>query len=287
MHIAIADRRKWRIYIRKYTLALCSCLWVSATLGASSLQAPSGGGDKGFPPPGEAACDDQTSSPAHPKLNVDAEGLAELFRSPQNGTELLTNLKLVLDKRLLGEPAFFSDIVLKKLFAARSIKWISRGAPDFLDNRLIHPSRVARITVGTAGLEGMDVNVGVNHYCLPKRTDPTHGGAQIEAHTYDAGYIGLTWPPAAKLEMRRVRAVFGHEPGNVDPSCTTPPNLRYAVEAKSAMSLDEILVITDKVDSVEECKARQSEAVTPLDPVRQILLRYREDDRTYRFPPQP
>jgi hypothetical protein len=233
------------------------------------------------------ACNEQTASPAHPKLNTDAASLAALFRSPQNAQELLVDLKLVWEKRLLGEPALFSDVVLQKLFAARSIEWVGRGEPGFLDFRLIRPSRVARIAVGIPGLEGLAVAVGVNHKCVVRSEDSAHPGARAEARTYDAGYIQVTWPPSARLEMGRVLDVFGHDPNIIDPSCPGRPFLTYPkAAANSDMSLNDVLVITDPIGP-KECEARQAEPIRHSDPVRQIVLKYWEDDGTHRLPPQP
>ena len=255
-------------------------LWASPQQGAAGR----GGERQSSGPP---VCDEQAASPAYPKLNADAATLGALFQSPRNARELLTNLKLVLDRRLLAEPAFYSDAVLNKFFAARSIEWVHPGTPGFHGDGLVRPQRIARVTVGIPGLEGMGAAVGVNHKCLPERADPTEGGKRIDAHTYDAGYIDLTLPSAARLRMGAVFEVFGHEPGRVDRSCAAAPFLSYSVGVESERSLNDLMVMTDRVGPAEDCSARQSEPVRHSDPVRSIVLRLLEDDRTFRAPPQP
>src|ERR1700730_19217205 len=121
-------------------------------------------------------------SPEYPQPAYSTSQIAQMFKRPTGVTDLLVNLKLIFDYKLLVQPNFFADDTLLKAFNARSIRWISPGAKDFGGDRLVRPTRVARLSLAGPFSE-ITVDVGLNHECFNPRPDQADPTVLIPAHT--------------------------------------------------------------------------------------------------------
>jgi hypothetical protein len=220
---------------------------------------------------------------AYPFPTDSAQQLAAMFRRPTGVTELLWNLKLVLDRHLLVQPAFFEDDVLLKLFGGTTVEWVEPGTPDVAGDWVIKPTRIARVTVAGGIFAGMKVNVGLNHKCLNRRIDPLHPGSYIPQHTYDAGYIRLRFEPIDGFTLGAVRRVFGPNSWSFDAKCEKPLPLTYptGVEPPSdAFLLNVAQFEPDETGYQEVCRSKSMQELPDGYLVRTVSIRLIEEDYT-------
>lgn len=121
--------------------------------------------------------------------------LATLFGRPKTVPQLLTNLKLAWDMKLLLQPAFYEDSSLLRFFNASAVSWEPAQIPD--------PDWIIRI--GKLELEQSafpDVTVALRYSRRVTRKQSAPGvGVDVPANTEDSGQItmnvesvpGFTW----------------------------------------------------------------------------------------------
>jgi hypothetical protein len=187
-------------------------LWATLSGAASAQTSP------------DDPCKDPSSSPP-PAYSLPAYATGQIeamLKRPADVTGLLQNLKVVFDEKLLVQPAFFVDSVLLELFDGRTLEWLKPGTTDVMNDRIVKPTRIARISSDAPVFRGMKINVGLNHKCLNGRTDPRDSRATMAPHTYDSGYIRLRFEPIPGLTLGAVRQVFGPNPGHFGALCNAP-----------------------------------------------------------------
>jgi hypothetical protein len=237
-------------------------------------------------------CGDPSSypPPAYSLLTYSAKQIEAMFMRPANVTELLRNLKLVLDRKLLVQPAFFEDAVLLKLFNGTGIKWVEPGTPDVAGDWVIKPTRIARITLGGDVLSGMKVDVGLNHKCLNRRIDPTNRTNQeayIPPHTYDSGYIHMRFEPIEGFTLGAVKGIFGPTRWYFDFSCKGPLPLTYPdlpEPGSDAFLLNVVEFWPDQSGYEELCRSKSQHSLPDEDSVRSVVIRLIEQDYTFPMP---
>jgi len=153
--------------------------------------------------------------------------LAAMMRPPATLAQLLSNLKEVLDRNLLAQPAFFDDAVLRRVFNATGVRWVEPGTRDVAFDHAIRPTRAARIIFSDGPFAGMKVDVGMSHRCLNRHADRNNPGSIIAPHTYDSGYVRIRLEESAGLTLGAVRQVFGPGTGGFDASCKEPAVVSY------------------------------------------------------------
>jgi hypothetical protein len=244
----------------------------------------------GTPPSPSEPCRDNPSSvsPEYPQPAYSTSEISNLFKRPTNATDLLANLKEVLDRKLLVQPTFFDDAVLLKLFNGSSIRWLKPGDPDFGADRWVAPTRVARIRV-TEAPTLMTVSIGLNHKCInpqPNRRDPS---VLMPANTYDSGYIRITVDaPIEAFTLGTVRRVFGPNPGRADPDCKVPLPLSYPTVFDfnaTAFALNEARFGPADLNYEAYCKTNSPPELTDDEAVGSVIIRLLEDDHTLPGPP--
>jgi hypothetical protein len=170
----------------------------------------------------------QEPPPAHRLPAYTASDIAAMFARPRANADLLSNLKIVLDQRLLAQPAFFEGDVLRALFNTNDVQWVEPGTPDVTSERLVKPTRIARVRFeASSPFAGIQASVGVNHKCLEGRAHPSRPGVVIPAHTYDSGYIYLRVERPAAITVGDVRRAFGSNAGELHRQCRSPISLYY------------------------------------------------------------
>src|SRR5688572_24318381 len=80
--------------------------------------------------------------PAYPLPAYSAREIAAMFVRPRTNAQLLSNLKTVLDQKLLAQPAFFEDEVLRIAFNTTDLQWAKPGTPDVSSERFTLPTRI-------------------------------------------------------------------------------------------------------------------------------------------------
>jgi hypothetical protein len=228
--------------------------------------------------------------PAYPRLTYTAQQIEAMFIRPDNVTQLLWNLKLVHDRKLLVQPSFFEEAVLLKLFNGTGMKWVKPGTPDVAGDWVIKPTRIARITLGGDVFSGMKVDVGLNHKCLNRRIDPTNQtdqDAYIPPHTYDSGYIRLRFEAIEGFTLGAARRVFGPNPGHFDVFCKEPPPLTYQAlrePGSDVFLLNLVQFGADEIGYEEVCRSKSRQELTDEDSVRSVVIRLIEQDYTFPTP---
>jgi hypothetical protein len=224
-------------------------------------------------------------SPEYPFPVYSATQIAAMLKPPRDVPDLLWNLRLVFDRKLLVQPRFFEDEVLLRVFNGTAIRWVEPGTPDVAGDWVIKPKRIARITIDRA-FAGMKVDVGVSHRCLDRRPNPADPGITIPPHTYDSGYIRLRFPPFDGFTLGAVRKVFGPNPGSFDVLCKEALPLSYPTNTETdsaAFLLNVAEFRPDETGYQELCRSRAGVELPDERLVSAVSIRLIEDDHT--FPP--
>jgi hypothetical protein len=190
----------------------------------------------------------------------------------------------------LVQTNFFADETLLKAFNGRSLRWISPGAPDFGGDRLVRPTRVARISL-TEPFSQITVDIGLNHKCFDPRADKLDPTVLIPPHTYDSGYIRMrVAAPVEAFTLGTVRRVFGPNPGSADPECKEPLPLSYPTRSVPGMSAFFLNVAEFRPDDhgyEASCKAQSPPELRDDENVGVVLIRLLEDNHTFETVLQP
>ena len=278
-----------------FIIALLFALQVSA-LEASDSGAP----QSHSPPPviltqgnaipagGDDPCADLSAppSPAYPMPAYTVPQMAALFEPPTDVPALLTNLKVVFDRHLLAQPSFFDDEVLLKVFGGTHVQWVPPGTPHMGD-WVIKPTRIARIQL--RGLfSSMKTEVGLNHKCLAPKTPDVNGNPPRAPHTYDSGYIRLTFEPIEGFTVGAVRGVFeANLMEYLSPPCQVPPRLSYWPPDEKLGGPFFLNVVAFEVGHIayEEMCPPMLRAVLPdTGPITTVSMRVIADDGTHFVP---
>jgi hypothetical protein len=126
-----------------------------------------------------------------------AEKIAAMFKRPTNARELLQNLKIVVDRDLLLQPAFGENALLMKIFAGSAVK---DEAPSKYDQTA---ARRVSVTIDDAHFPEMTVSL---HFGL------ANDGAQTGITPQRArrfGWIEMSVASVPGFDVREVRDVFG------------------------------------------------------------------------------
>lgn len=229
-------------------------------------------------------------TPEYPQPPYSTSQIAQIFKRPKDATDLLVNLKLIFDYKLLAQPNFFVGDTLLKAFNARSIQWISPGAPNFGGDRLVRPTRVARLSLAES-FSDITVDIGLNHECFNPRPDKADPTVLIPAHTYDSGYIRMrVAAPVETFTLGTVRRVFGPNPGRADPECKEPLPLSYptrSVPGTGAFFLNVADFRPSEQGYEASCKTNSPPELRDEEAVGAILIRLLEDDHTVGTVLQP
>lgn len=163
-------------------------------------------------------CADPANFPprAYDIPQLSAAQLMALFESPTNTRQLLNNVKLLSERDLLVQAAFFDDAVLQKFFGAAAISWEKTGRPGF--SRPPHvqvafgPTRVAH----TSGLSGTVVNVAVrvvsSQTCMGWRQTASPPAAWWPPTSFDSGYMQIDVSRLNDLDVGLVKDILGADP---------------------------------------------------------------------------
>jgi hypothetical protein len=255
-------------------------LWATLSGAASARTSP------------DNPCDDPSSSPS-PAYSLPAYTTGQtkaMLKRPADVAGLLQNLKVVFDKKLLVQPSFFADSVLLELFDGRGLEWVKPGTADVMNDRIVKPTRIARISSDAPLFRGMKVDVGLNHKCLNRRTDPRDPHATIAPHTYDSGYIRLRFEPIPGLTLGAVRHVFGPNPGYFGVLCNSPTDLSYPTGSAGLADADTFFyngaTFYLQPDGYEDlCKSNPGGALPDEFLITGVLIRLVEEDHTIGLPP--
>jgi hypothetical protein len=242
--------------------------------------------------PPDKPCDD-LSSPPPPAYSLPVYTTAQIeamLKKPVDVTSLLQNLKVVFDEKLLVQASFFADSVLLELFGGHGLEWVKPGTADVMNDRIVKPTRIAHISSEAPVFRGMKVDVGLNHKCLNRRSDPSDPHATIAPHTYDSGYIRLRFEPIPGLTLGAVRHVFGPNPGAFGVLCNAAADLSYptgpAVLAESDTFFYNGASFYAGADGDEDlCKSNPGGALPDELPITGVLIRLVEEDHTIALPP--
>ena len=222
-------------------------------------------------------------APAHPLPAYTARQIAAMFVPPRTRNQLLANLKIVFDRQLLAQPAFFDEQVLRTLFNAPDVEWVKSGAPDVTSDHLVRPTRIARVRFGDGGsFAGMKVDVGVNHKCLDRRPHPTLPDTFIPAHTYDSGYIRIRPERSAGFTIGDVRQAFGPNAGELDALCQGTRSMMYAGPdgPPEGAFVHTAEFWPSASGYIELCRAGTARGLPDTHPVSDVLIRLLQRDFT-------
>jgi hypothetical protein len=221
---------------------------------------------------------------AYPLPAYTVRDIAAMFVPPRTSPDLLSNLKIVLDRQLLAQPAFFDDDVLHTLFNATDVQWMKPGTPGAVSERVVKPTRIAHVRVDEGGaLAGIKVYAGVNHKCLDRRAHPDRPDVVIPAHTYDSGYLYLQLDGPAVITIGDVRRAFGSHFVEFERECRSPLSLYYvgpAGPSQDAFRLHEANFYPSAVGYGELCRAAPGGGVPDDQPVSHAWIRLVEEDYT-------
>jgi hypothetical protein len=288
--------KTWSAYRVQLALALFFILVISSAHGAdtgvSKLETPAASPNATKPLNQVEPCKANPSVvvPEYPLPAYSASKIVSMLKRPTNVIDLLLNLKVVFDQKLLAQPTFFSDEVLLKLVNGTDVRWLDPGDPEFSGDRLIRPTRIARVTTTGSNIE-MTVDVGVNHECLDQH--PTLDDPQIllPPHTYDSGFLRLKLTSADhSFTLGTVRRVFGPNPGRIDRTCKEPFPLSYPTTSRlgpTPFFWDTIAFHPQREGYAERCGASLSVELPDDEVVELALIRLLEDNHTLRVPDQP
>jgi hypothetical protein len=156
------------------------------------------------------ASDTQPAPPIYSSTQI-----AALFQRPSNVSELLRNLKLAWDKKLLVQPAFFDDANLLTFFNGTSITWKKPRPNTKLDIR----NRTGTVTVNDRVFPNVMVSVWIHHELDPAIRQP---GAYFPAHAHDAGSVQLRIGTLPPLTWEVVKGVFGPDAQKLNADIPSP-----------------------------------------------------------------
>ncbi len=149
--------------------------------------------------------------PVFDQSDLSAEQIASMFKNPADASELLNNLKLVVDQDLLVQPAFFDDAVLLKLFGASEIAWenpLTRAPGDPIE---YGPWRIANIKSMHGGLSTATARVTVARRCVTWR-EPFPPFAYWPPITSNRGTMVVNVSSVDDIYVGAVKKVFGANP---------------------------------------------------------------------------
>jgi hypothetical protein len=222
-------------------------------------------------------------SPEYPQPAYSTAQIARRFKRPKDVTDLLVNLKRIFDDNLLVQPNFFADDTLLTAFNGRALRWITPGAPDFGGDRLVRPTKVARLSLAEP-FSGLTVDIGLNHQCFNSRHSPLDPSTLIPAHTYDSAYLRVNLAvPMDSFTLGAVRRVFGVNPGRADPECKEPLPISYPTRSEpgtGAFFLNVAEFRPDEQGYEAFCKAQSTPELGDDQRVGAVLIRALEDDHT-------
>jgi hypothetical protein len=222
--------------------------------------------------------------PAYPLPAYTARDLAAMFVPPRTSADLLSNLKIVLDRQLLAQPAFFEEEVLRVLFNTTDVQWVKPGTPDVASERLVKPTRIARVRFADGGsFAGMKADVGVNHKCLERRAHPSRPDTFIRRATYDSGYIIIRVDEPAMMTTAEVRRAFGWNFGELDRECRSPLSMHYPGPegpSRDAFWLHAANFRPSAVGYAQRCQAAPDRGLPDDHPVSDVWIRLVENDYT-------
>jgi hypothetical protein len=148
---------------------------------------------------------------------LSASQLLVLFNSPSTVRELLSNIKLLTERDLLVQGAFFDDDVLLKFFGATEITWERSERPTIYSTPYpqlaFGPIRVANIKALRGSLVNVTVRVVSSRTCMGWRQMPfPPPGAWWPPVTYDSGNMQIDVSSLDGLDVGIVKEVFGPDP---------------------------------------------------------------------------
>ena len=138
-----------------------------------------------------------------------AEAVRALYQRPTNADELLRNLKVAMDGRLLLQPAFFESASLLKFFNGARVH--RTGSPSQAQDTLIGNYEVS---IQFGGLPKMAVSL--QRRCEVVNENSGSAGTVQSRGTTAAGNISVAGLPG--LNVSAVRRVFGKETREERPS---------------------------------------------------------------------
>ena len=153
-----------------------------------------------------------------------ADHISDSFTQPSSLSDLLNNLYIVWEKRLLAHPAFWSRTGLEKMFAAAKIT---------------HSPRVAQLDPHWSldkALKDRDASLAVYTHILPVPIELHESHFRVDTETasrvyhypqHDEGYglIQFELPDAQGVRWADIKHIFGYD------AVVTPPLPRVSVVA--------------------------------------------------------
>jgi hypothetical protein len=131
-----------------------------------------------------------------------------LFNYPSNAQELLANLKILMDRDLMIQPAFFEDQVLLKLFGGSTITW---EEPD-AHSRNPQQTTIAHVGGMGGGLSEASVRVVRVHTCRDGRKLQFSPFTYVPPTTHDSGFMQVDVHSVAGIDVAAVKEIFGADP---------------------------------------------------------------------------
>jgi hypothetical protein len=171
------------------------------TISAPTLAVPFAPGN---PPEAEATAVGSTGfaaiDPGDVLRPLTSAQVAGMIRRPQTARELLTNLKLAWERKLLLQPRFFDDANLLKFFNGASVTW-KPATPNMKPDFVI---RVATVQVAVPYAKTV-ITVQFSHQVLNQEKVP-HANSKA---VHDTGGIAMSVESDADFTWGAVRSVFG------------------------------------------------------------------------------
>ena len=132
---------------------------------------------------------------------LSASEIGALFERPATVAELLKNLKLAWDQKLLVQPAFFEDSNLLKFFSGKSVRRETPGS-----NTKNFRAIAATVIVDDTVFPGETVTIRWNH---ERVVLPANLPASRHKYAHDTGWIRMDVESLPSFSWGAVKEVFG------------------------------------------------------------------------------
>jgi hypothetical protein len=133
-----------------------------------------------------------------------AKEISSLFARPTTVTELLRNLKLAWDRKLLVQPEFFDDSNLMRFFNGTAVVW-NKPPPGMEADWTI---RTGTLTVDSKEFPNVVVGLRQSHHVAKEQRAPALN-LVIPAYTQDTGSIAMRVESVSGFTWGAVKQIFG------------------------------------------------------------------------------
>ena len=162
----------------------------------------------------------------HPRGNQSASEIRAMFESPRNNRQLLQNLKVAADHRLLLQPSFYDVANLLEFFNGSKVNWIP---PDLYSQKLSTGTIKASIVSDTFPR----LSIVLESNC--KVVGTNDDGVKTEDVSAN-GFLNLALVAEDNLTLRHVRSVFGIEAQRTIDNGVSPDGNTYAPTEKGSVT---------------------------------------------------